>query len=103
MGLSAPATPDLLRNPGVRDGAGRAWGNWATAAVGAWDSGAARNRPGVEEMACSEGWSVNWGEPPAPGVESQQPLQQASSQLDHRGANRQLDGLQPFAIASIFK
>jgi len=32
-----------------------------------------RNRPGVEEMACSEGWSVNWGEPPAPEVEVDSP------------------------------
>ena len=30
------------------------------------DSGAARNRSGVEESACSEGRSVNWGGPTAP-------------------------------------
>ena len=39
------------------------------------DSGAPRNRSGVEETACREGWSVNWGDPPAPvGV------------VDHRGS-----------------
>jgi hypothetical protein len=48
------------RREPVRDGAGRAWGNWSKTAVRASDSGAARNRRGVEEMACSEGWSVNW-------------------------------------------
>ena len=39
------------------------------AAVRAWDSGAARNHSGVEEAACSEGRSVNWGGPPAPDGE----------------------------------
>jgi hypothetical protein len=33
------------------------------------DSGAARNPSGVEELACSEGRSVNWGGPPAPAGE----------------------------------
>jgi len=33
------------------------------------DSGAARNRSGVEETACSEGRSGNWGDPTAPVVE----------------------------------
>ena len=36
------------------------------AVVRALDSGAARNRSGVEEMACSEGRTVNWGDPTAP-------------------------------------
>ncbi len=50
----------------VRERAGRArWGE-AKAAVRAVDSGTARNRSGVEEMACSEGRSVTWGYPPAP-------------------------------------
>jgi hypothetical protein len=53
----------------VRDRAGRAWWIRAKAAVRARDSGAARNRFGVEEMACSEGRSVNWGGPPAPDGE----------------------------------
>ena len=58
----------------TREGrAGRAWEVRAKAAVRAWDSGAARNRSGVEETACSEGWSVNWGEPPVPGVEVDSP------------------------------
>jgi hypothetical protein len=57
----------------VRGRAGRAWLFEAKAAVRAWDSGAARNRSGVEETACSEGRSVNWGEPPAPGVEVDSP------------------------------
>jgi hypothetical protein len=45
---------------------GRARSGWAKAAVWAVDSGAAQTRSGVEEMACSEGRSVNWGDPPAP-------------------------------------
>lgn len=53
----------------VRGRAGRAWVYEAKAGVRAWDSGAARNRSGVEEMACSEGRSVNWGGPPAPAGE----------------------------------
>jgi len=56
------------KNRPVRDRAGRAGVCTAKAAVRAVDSGAARNRSGVEEMACSEGWSVNWGGPPAPAV-----------------------------------
>jgi hypothetical protein len=51
----------------VRDRAGRARKGEAKAAFRAVDSGAARNRSGVEEMACSEGRLVNWGDPPAPG------------------------------------
>ena len=55
--------------------AGRARLNWAKTEVRGMDSGAPRNRPGVSGMACSEGWSVNWGGPPAPdGV------------VDHRGS-----------------
>ncbi len=50
----------------MRDRAGRALRFWAKAAVRAVDSGAARNRSGVREVACSEGRSVNWGGPPAP-------------------------------------
>ncbi len=50
----------------VRDRAGRARHFWAKTAVRAMDSGAARNRSGVREVACSEGRSVNWGGPPAP-------------------------------------
>ncbi len=50
----------------VRDRAGRARLGEAKAAVRAVDSGAARNRSGVEESACSAGRSVNWGDPPAP-------------------------------------
>ena len=50
----------------VRDRAGRALRFWAKAAVRAMDSGAARNRSGVRETACSEGRSVNWGGPPVP-------------------------------------
>lgn len=54
----------------TREGrAGRAWEVRAKAAGRAWDSGAARNCTGVEEAACSEGRSVNWGGPPAPAVE----------------------------------
>ncbi len=45
----------------MRDRAGRALRFWAKAAVRAVDSGAARNRSGVREVACSEGRSVNWG------------------------------------------
>ncbi len=30
------------------------------------DSGAARNRSGVEESACSEGRTIDWGDPTAP-------------------------------------
>ena len=45
---------------------GRARLGWAKAAVWAVDSGAAQTRSGVEEMACSDGRSVNWGDPPAP-------------------------------------
>jgi hypothetical protein len=48
---------------------GRALQDWVKAAVRAWDSGAARNRSGVWEMACSDGRSVNWGGPPAPDGE----------------------------------
>jgi hypothetical protein len=50
----------------VREGAGRARLRRVKAAVRALDSGAARNRSGVGEMACSESRSVNWGDPPAP-------------------------------------
>ena len=53
----------------VRDQVGRAWGREAKAAVRAMDSGAARNHFGVEEVACSEGHSVNWGSSPAPDGE----------------------------------
>jgi len=50
----------------VRGRAGRArWGE-AKAVVRALESGAARNRSGVEESACSEGRSATWGDPPAP-------------------------------------
>jgi hypothetical protein len=45
---------------------GRAWLGRAKAAVWAVDSGAAQTRSGVEEMACNDGRSVNWGDPPAP-------------------------------------
>jgi hypothetical protein len=38
----------------------------AKAEVRAMDSGAARTPSGVRGMACSEGRSVNWGDPPAP-------------------------------------
>jgi hypothetical protein len=57
----------------VRDRAGRAWPQEAKAAVRAWDSGAARNRSGVWEAARSEGRSVNWGDPTAPGGEVESP------------------------------
>jgi hypothetical protein len=50
----------------VRDRAGRARKDVVKAVVRARVSGAARNRSGVEEMACSEGRAVNWGDPPAP-------------------------------------
>src|SRR5262245_14793892 len=50
----------------VRDRAGRAWVSWAKAAVRALDSGAARNRSGVEGSACSEGRPGDWGDPTAP-------------------------------------
>jgi hypothetical protein len=53
----------------VRDRAGRARELWAKAAVQAVDSGAAWNRSGVKEAACSEGRLVNWGDPPAPDGE----------------------------------
>jgi len=43
----------------VRGRAGRARHYWAKTA--ALDSGAARNRSGVKETACSEGRLVNWG------------------------------------------
>lgn len=59
----------------VRGRAGRAWVFLAKAAVRGVGSGAPRNRSGVVEMACSEGWSVNWGGPPAPG-----------GVVDHRGS-----------------
>jgi hypothetical protein len=52
--------------PPVRVRAGRAWFKEAKAAARAWDSGAARNRSGVWEMACSVSRSVNWGDPTAP-------------------------------------
>ena len=52
-----------------KGGAGRARCVWAKAAVRAVDSGAARNRSGVEETACSEGQTVNWG-----GVRPNKPL-----------------------------
>jgi hypothetical protein len=41
---------------------------WAKAAARAMDSGAARDRIGVGEMACWEGWPVNWGGPPEPAA-----------------------------------
>ncbi len=50
----------------VRDRAGRARHFWAKTAVRAMESGAARNRSGVKETACSEGRSVNRGGPTAP-------------------------------------
>jgi len=53
----------------VRGRAGRALGLWAKAVVQAVDSGAAWNRSGVKEAACSEGRLVNWGDPPAPDGE----------------------------------
>jgi len=53
----------------VRARAGRTRHFWVKAAVRALDSGAARNRSGVREMACSEGRLVNWGDPTAPDGE----------------------------------
>jgi hypothetical protein len=53
----------------VRGRAGRALGLWAKAVVQAVDSGAAWNRSGVKEAACSEARLVNWGGPPAPDGE----------------------------------
>jgi hypothetical protein len=50
----------------VRDRAGRARHFWAKTAVRAMESGAARNRSGVKETACSEGRSVNRGGPTVP-------------------------------------
>jgi hypothetical protein len=50
----------------VRDRAGRARHYWAKTVVRALDSGAAWNRSGVKETACSEGRSVNRGGPTAP-------------------------------------
>jgi hypothetical protein len=54
----------------VRDRVGRARVYWAKAAVRALESGAARNRSGVEESACSEGRSGDWGDPTAPAGRS---------------------------------
>ena len=65
----ANANSAASENQTVRDRAGRASGSQAKAAVRAVDSGAARNRSGVREAACREGWSVNWGGPPAPDGE----------------------------------
>jgi len=65
----ANANSAASKNQPVRDRVGRASGSQAKAAVRAVDSGAARNRSGVREAACREGWSVNWGGPPAPGGE----------------------------------
>ena len=60
------------QNP-VRGRAGRARKGLVKAVFRAMDSGAARNRSGVEEMACSEGRTVNWGDPPAPVGEIDSP------------------------------
>ena len=57
------------KEPPVRDRAGRTLRNEVKAAVRALDSGAARNRSGVQEVACSEGRLVNWGGPTAPDGE----------------------------------
>src|SRR6266567_4415915 len=54
------------KEPPVRDRGGRASHNWAKAAGRALDSGAARNPSGVSEAACSEGRSVNRGDPTVP-------------------------------------
>ena len=43
---------------------------WAKAVVPVMESGATGNSSGVRVVARSEGWSVNWGEPPAPVVRS---------------------------------
>jgi hypothetical protein len=62
---SRQRSPVANRNP-VRDRAGRGWLGWVKAAVWAADSGAAQTRSGVEEMACSNGRSVNWETLPHP-------------------------------------
>jgi len=49
---------------------GRAWMLWAKAAFPVMDSGATGNSSGVRVAARSEGWPVNWGEPPAPVARS---------------------------------
>ena len=75
--LQAVANANSAASKGrpVRDEMGRARSNRVKAAVRGVDSGSPRNLSGVWEMACREGWSVNWGEPPAPvGV------------VDHRGS-----------------
>src|SRR6266852_7111958 len=65
MKMNSTASKQAL----VRDRAGRARELWAKAVVQAVDSGAAWNRSGVKEAACSEGRLVNWGDPPAPDGE----------------------------------
>jgi len=57
------------KEPPVRDRVGRTQRNGVKAAVRALGSGAARNRSGVLEVACSEGRLVNWGGPTAPDGE----------------------------------
>jgi hypothetical protein len=49
---------------------GRARMSWAKAASPVMDSGATGNSSGVKVVARSEGWPVNWGEPPAPVARS---------------------------------
>ena len=68
----------------MRDRAGRALRYWAKTAVRALDSGAARNRSGVREVACSEGRSVNRGGPTAPVREILGALDINSRRLAHR-------------------
>lgn len=69
--LQAVASANLAapKQVPVRGRAGRARRDWAKAGVRAMDSGAARNRSGVWRAACSEGWLVNWGGPPAPACD----------------------------------
>ncbi len=43
---------------------------WAKAAFRVMESGATGNSSGVKVVARSEGWPVNWGEPPAPVARS---------------------------------
>jgi hypothetical protein len=69
-GRSMKRTLPRRNDKPVRDRAVRARLTCAKAEVRGQDPGAPRNRTGVWEVACMQGWFFNWGGPPAPAMRS---------------------------------